>query len=91
VSDGILKGEWHLVLMGRDRLLFGDEFTTKTDGGFTVYYVSPSKGGVTAFKPVGAHFQVSITEWILPLDRADNLARASVCSRVTPRVGRKPT
>ncbi|AEO59349.1 hypothetical protein MYCTH_2111553 [Thermothelomyces thermophilus ATCC 42464] len=26
-------------------LLFGDEFTTKTKGGFVVYYVSPGKGG----------------------------------------------
>ncbi len=33
------------------RLLFSDQFTTKTKGGFVVYYVSPGKGGVTAFKP----------------------------------------
>jgi hypothetical protein len=36
------------------RLLFGDQFTTETKGGFVVYYVSPSPGGVTAFKPVSS-------------------------------------
>ena len=36
------------------RLLFEDKFTTQTSGGFVVYYVSPGKGKVTAFKPVGA-------------------------------------
>jgi hypothetical protein len=34
------------------RLLFNDKFTTQTSGGFVVYYVSPGKGKVTAFKPV---------------------------------------
>jgi hypothetical protein len=38
------------------RLLFGDQFTTKTKGGFVVYYVSPGKGGVTAFKPVCPYY-----------------------------------
>jgi hypothetical protein len=44
----------HVPVLSVDivRLLFGDQFTTKTKGGFVVYYVSPGKGGVTAFKPV---------------------------------------
>ncbi len=33
------------------RFLFNDKFTTQTDGGVTVYYISPGKGKVTAFKP----------------------------------------
>lgn len=32
--------------------LFNDKYTGKTTGGFVVYYVSGSKGDVTAFKPV---------------------------------------
>ncbi len=40
-----------VALTTATRLLFGDQFTTKTKGGFVVYYVSPGKGGVTAFKP----------------------------------------
>lgn len=32
--------------------LFNDKYTGKTKGGFVVYYVSPGKGKVTAFKPV---------------------------------------
>lgn len=39
------------------RYLFGDNFTTATQGGFTVYYVSDGPGKATAFKPVG--FSVS--------------------------------
>ncbi|KAK0666025.1 hypothetical protein QBC41DRAFT_231427 [Cercophora samala] len=31
--------------------LFGDDITTKTEGGFVVYYVSGGIGDVTAFKP----------------------------------------
>ena len=34
------------------RFLFNDKFTTQTAGGVTVYYISPGKGKVTAFKPV---------------------------------------
>ena len=34
------------------RFLFNDRFTTQTAGGITVYYISPGKGQVTAFKPV---------------------------------------
>lgn len=34
------------------RLLFGDRFTTQTNGGVTVYYIAPGKGKVTAFQPV---------------------------------------
>jgi len=33
------------------RLEFSDTFSTKISGGFIVYYVSPGKGKVTAFKP----------------------------------------
>jgi len=35
------------------RDLFNDKYTGKTKGGFVVYYVSPGKGKVTAFQPVG--------------------------------------
>ncbi|KAL2148993.1 hypothetical protein VTH82DRAFT_1679 [Thermothelomyces myriococcoides] len=45
------NGSYKRVPQIPNRLLFGDEFTTKTNGGFVVYYVSPGKGGVTAFKP----------------------------------------
>jgi hypothetical protein len=31
---------------------FGDTYDGQTHGGFIVYYVSPGKGKVTAFKPV---------------------------------------
>lgn len=34
------------------RELFSDKYTTGTKGGFVVYYVSPGKSKVTAFKPV---------------------------------------
>ena len=33
------------------RELFNDKYTTGTKGGFVVYYVSPGKNQVTAFKP----------------------------------------
>ncbi|KAK4245453.1 hypothetical protein C7999DRAFT_34215 [Corynascus novoguineensis] len=45
------NGSYKRVPQIPNRLLFGDEFTTQTKGGFVVYYVSPGKGGVTAFKP----------------------------------------
>ncbi|KAK1757956.1 hypothetical protein QBC47DRAFT_420838 [Echria macrotheca] len=45
------NGSFKRVPQVPNRLLFGDKFTTKTTGGFVVYYVSPGKGGVTAFKP----------------------------------------
>ncbi|KAK4183817.1 hypothetical protein QBC35DRAFT_393064 [Podospora australis] len=45
------NGSYKRVPQIPNRLLFGDQFTTKTAGGFVVYYVSPGKGGVTAFKP----------------------------------------
>ncbi len=63
------------------RLLFGDKFTTQTSGGITVYYISPSKGKVTAFKPVGPHVLISIGnghQCLLPP------CRASACSWATP-------
>ncbi|KAK4122024.1 hypothetical protein N657DRAFT_622599 [Parathielavia appendiculata] len=34
-----------------NRFLFNDRFTTQTNGGVTVYYISPGKWKVTAFKP----------------------------------------
>ncbi|KAK3342175.1 hypothetical protein B0T25DRAFT_511741 [Lasiosphaeria hispida] len=45
------NGSYKRVPQIPNRLLFGDKFTTKTTGGFVVYYVSPGKGGVNAFKP----------------------------------------
>ncbi|KAG7286710.1 hypothetical protein NEMBOFW57_009021 [Staphylotrichum longicolle] len=45
------NGSYKRVPQIPNRLLFSDQFTTKTTGGFVVYYVSPGKGGVTAFKP----------------------------------------
>ncbi|KAK3314293.1 hypothetical protein B0H66DRAFT_577936 [Apodospora peruviana] len=45
------NGSFKRVPQIPNRLLFGDKFTTETSGGFVVYYVSPGKGGVTAFKP----------------------------------------
>ncbi|KAK4041303.1 hypothetical protein C8A01DRAFT_45548 [Parachaetomium inaequale] len=51
-SDGSARnGSYKRVPQVPNRLLFGDQFTTKTKGGFVLYYVSPPKGGVTAFKP----------------------------------------
>ena len=45
------NGSFKRIPQVPNRLLFGDRFTTKTTGGFVVYYVSPGKAGVTAFKP----------------------------------------
>ncbi|KAH8672839.1 hypothetical protein BGZ60DRAFT_373976 [Tricladium varicosporioides] len=45
------NGSYKRVPQVPNRLLFGDKFTTQTSGGFVVYYVSPGKGKVTAFKP----------------------------------------
>ncbi|KAK4459853.1 hypothetical protein QBC42DRAFT_230865 [Cladorrhinum samala] len=45
------NGSYKRVPQIPNRLLFSDRFTTQTRGGFVVYYVSPGKGGVTAFKP----------------------------------------
>lgn len=33
-------------------LQFNDQFSTQTDGGILVYYVSASPGDITAFQPV---------------------------------------
>ena len=41
-----------LAFSDRGRLLFDDHFTTKTQGGLVVYYVSPGKGKVKSFLPV---------------------------------------
>jgi hypothetical protein len=38
----------------KSRFLFNDKFTTQTSGGVTVYYISPKKGEVTAFKPASS-------------------------------------
>lgn len=40
------------LTQGQRRFLFNDRFTTQTDGGVTVYYISPGPGEVTAFQPV---------------------------------------
>lgn len=45
------NGSYKRVPQIPNRLLFGDEFTTRTDGGLVAYYVSPGKDQVTAFKP----------------------------------------
>ncbi|KAK4665391.1 hypothetical protein QC763_0061950 [Podospora pseudopauciseta] len=45
------NGSYKRVPQIPNRLLFGDDFTTKTDGGFVVYYVSGGIGDVTAFRP----------------------------------------
>jgi len=62
------------------RLLFNDRFTTKTTGGFVVYYVSPGKGQVTAFKPVSSGQDQSIDAIVHVL----TIPRGSVCWSVTP-------
>lgn len=41
-----------MLILLQSRYLFNDRFTTQTSGGVTVYYISPGKGKVTAFKPV---------------------------------------
>ena len=47
------NGTYKRVPQVPNRDLFNDKYTGKTKGGFVVYYVSPGKGKVTAFKPVG--------------------------------------
>ena len=49
-----LNGTFKRVPQVPNRFLFNDRFTTQTNGGVTVYYISPGKGKVTAFKPVRA-------------------------------------
>jgi hypothetical protein len=46
------NGTYKRVPQIPNRDLFNDKYTGKTTGGFVVYYVSPGKGKVTAFKPV---------------------------------------
>jgi hypothetical protein len=46
------NGSYKRVPQIPNRLLFNDRFTTQTNGGVTVYYISPRAGQVTAFKPV---------------------------------------
>jgi hypothetical protein len=48
------NGSYKRVPQIPNRLLFNDKFTPATNGGVTVYYVSPGAGKVTAFKPVGS-------------------------------------
>lgn len=45
--------------------LFNDKYTGKTTGGFVVYYVSGSKGDVTAFKPVSNNAKSSPSHGIV--------------------------
>ncbi|EMD89403.1 hypothetical protein COCC4DRAFT_66754 [Bipolaris maydis ATCC 48331] len=45
------NGTYKRVPQVPNRDLFNDKYTGKTTGGFVVYYVSGSKGDVTAFKP----------------------------------------
>ncbi|KAL1843966.1 hypothetical protein VTJ49DRAFT_6370 [Mycothermus thermophilus] len=45
------NGSYKRVPQVPNRFLFNDRFTTQTDGGVTVYYISPGRGQVTAFKP----------------------------------------
>lgn len=45
------NGSYKRVPQVPNRFLFNDRFTTQTAGGITVYYISPGKGKVTAFKP----------------------------------------
>ncbi|WPJ67382.1 hypothetical protein SMAC4_07610 [Sordaria macrospora] len=45
------NGSYKRVPQIPNRELFQDKFTAQTKGGFVVYYVSPGKGQVTAFKP----------------------------------------
>jgi hypothetical protein len=51
------NGTYKRVPQIPNRDLFSDKYTGKTTGGFVVYYVSPGKGKVTAFKPVSITFQ----------------------------------
>jgi hypothetical protein len=60
------------------RLLFSDKFTTQTSGGFVVYYVSPGKGKVTAFKPVSTPQRLQMA--IISLTMT---SRVSECSSAT--------
>lgn len=48
------NGSYKRVPQVPNRDLFNDKYTPGTKGGFVVYYVSPGKSKVTAFKPVGA-------------------------------------
>jgi len=59
------------------RFLFNDRFTTQTAGGITVYYISPGKGKVTAFKPVRLLYEPAQNSF------SHNL-RASACLLVIP-------
>ncbi|KAF2260287.1 hypothetical protein CC78DRAFT_473231 [Lojkania enalia] len=45
------NGSYKRVPQVPNRELFNDRYTTGTKGGFVVYYVSPGKNQVTAFKP----------------------------------------
>jgi hypothetical protein len=46
------NGTYKRVPQIPNRELFSDKYTSKTTGGFVVYYVSGGKGKTTAFKPV---------------------------------------
>jgi hypothetical protein len=51
------NGTYKRVPQIPNRDLFSDKYTGKTTGGFVVYYVSPGKDKVTAFKPVSITFK----------------------------------
>lgn len=69
---------WIPLIQRQHRLLFGDRFTTQTNGGVTVYYISPGPGEVTAFQPVSP-FTIP-TRWV---SAYLSPSRASECSSVT--------
>jgi hypothetical protein len=66
------NGTYKRVPQVPNRELFNDKYTGQTKGGFVVYYVSPGKGQVTAFKPV------SISA-VCPAGVSDFGYRDSVC------------
>jgi hypothetical protein len=65
------NGTYKRVPQVPNRDLFGDTYTKGTQGGFVVYYVSPGKSKVTAFKPVCAALISTIA--------LANGSRVSVC------------
>lgn len=46
------NGSYRRVPQGGAALQFNDRFSTQTQGGILVYYVSAQPGSITAFKPV---------------------------------------
>lgn len=50
------NGSYKRVPQGGAAFQFNDRFSTQTQGGVLVYYVSAQPGKVTAFKPVSLSF-----------------------------------